>query len=195
LSYFSSAQGHETLQKWRILQTKSFETLKSFTTLHVHKSKSSRSLSDASSAPNVMDNATFTESDASVIKMRSRLLHILESLPPSIEPFKQSSENLMDPLIRFLSREITAINNLLHVINSSLHRLNDACGERIAFTKDIRRLRTEIESYSSPPKGWIAAAEYKIPGDINFSDWLQDFCFRLAHLARLSKGTLRKSIA
>lgn len=113
-------------------------------------------------------------------ELGDRVQNYLEILPVSIQQLHRSKSSLLDPLFRFLEREVSTAGKLLDLSRKNLNDLRKMCAGEIQPLQELKRLATTIYA-SEIPKAW---QRYIIPPNTSTAIFVSDFKKRLDQFAK-----------
>lgn len=115
-------------------------------------------------------------------KLNETVSSLIGFLPESMPQLERDEEKMVDPLFRFLIREVMLGGELLEVVRKDLIDLKLMSTGEIKVTNDLREISRELDTDNIPKKWRI----YKV-ASITATEWVIDFVKRLTQLKTLSE--------
>lgn len=104
-----------------------------------------------------------------------RVKDYLSILPGNLSVLARSANSLLDPLFRFLEREVNVASKLLGVTRGNLGDIDDMCSGTVQPLTEVKNMAQAMYSGVIPPN-WL---KYTIPKDVDATAWIADFNKRI----------------
>ena len=108
-----------------------------------------------------------------------RVKDYLSILPGTLSVLARSKNSLLDPLFRFLEREVNVASKLLDITRGNLGDIDNMCTGATQPLLEVKNMAQAMYS-GEIPKSWL---KYIIPKDVDVTAWISDFNKRLEQFA------------
>jgi dynein heavy chain 1 len=115
-------------------------------------------------------------------ELGQKVAQFMGTLPTNLNKLSRSQNLMLNPLFRFLEREVTVCSNLLELVRKRLGEVKQMADGKIQPLQELKQLAQTIHR-GSTPKAWL---KYTVPVDLDMTGWIADFKKRLAQFEKLT---------